>query len=114
MTKTNSTTRLPTSSPPRDVEEIAEQLKEVLLSDPSQLRKRFGKKPITFLRIIDPNIRFPKKLRILFALLWTRQDLKGRPFTRIIIKGPRGGGKSYLLGAYGFVDWFFNDHDVVD
>lgn len=59
-------------------------------------------------------MRFPKKLRVIFALLWLRQDQKGRPASRFIIKGPRGGGKSKLLGAIGFVIWYLLLRDIID
>ncbi len=59
-------------------------------------------------------MRFPKKLRLIFALIWLRQDQQGRPATRFIIKGPRGGGKSKILGALGFVKWFLQLLSIVD
>lgn len=59
-------------------------------------------------------MRFPKKLRLIFALIWLRQDQKGRLATRFIIKGPRGGGKSKILGALGFVKWFLQLLSIVD
>lgn len=59
-------------------------------------------------------MRFPKKLRVIFACLWLQQDLKGNPATRFIIKGPRGGGKSVMLGALGFVKWYLQLRSIVD
>ncbi len=59
-------------------------------------------------------MRFPKKLRLIFALIWLRQDQHGRLATRFIIKGPRGGGKSKILGALGFVTWFLQCQSIVD
>jgi hypothetical protein len=64
--------------------------------------------------LIDPGIRFPKKLRIIFACLWLQQDLKGNPATRFIMKGPRGGGKSKMLGALGFVKFYLSLLNVID
>src|SRR5215204_2059189 len=93
----------PTSSPKPSYSEAAARANAVILSDPESIRRRFGEKPITLLRLIDPSIRFPKKLRIIFACLWLQQDMQGRPATRFIMKGPRGGGKSKMLGALGFV-----------
>lgn len=57
---------------------------------------------------------FPKKLRVIFACLWLQQDLQGRPANRFIIKGPRGGGKSKMLGALGFVRWFLKLRNIVN
>lgn len=57
---------------------------------------------------------FPRKLRIIFACLWLQQDLQGRPANRFIIKGPRGGGKSKMLGALGFVRWFLKLRNIVN
>ena len=59
-------------------------------------------------------MRFPKKLRVIFACLWLQQDMKGRPATRFIMKGPRGGGKSKILGALGFVKWYLQLRNVID
>ena len=59
-------------------------------------------------------MRFPKKLRIIFACLWLQQDLRGNPATRFIIKGPRGGGKSKMLGALGFARWYLKLRKIVN
>jgi hypothetical protein len=59
-------------------------------------------------------MRFPKKLRVVFACLWLQQDMHGRPASRFIIKGPRGGGKSVMLGALGFVKWYLQLRSIVD
>ena len=59
-------------------------------------------------------MRFPKKLRMIFACLWLQQDLQGRPAHRFIIKGPRGGGKSKMLGALGFVRWLLKLRNIVN
>lgn len=65
------------------------------------------------MRLVDPTLKFPYKIRVLFALLWLRQDLKGKRATRFIIKGPRGGGKTKFMGAFGFVEWYLKMKDVV-
>ena len=84
------------------------------MTSPTQIRSRYGNQPITFLKLIDPDIRFPKKIATIFALLWLEQNMKGKPATRFIIKGPRGGGKSKLLGAIGFAKWYFQKRNIVD
>lgn len=94
--------------------EAARKFRSLVLSSPEDIRRRFGTKPITLLRLIDTTMRFPKKLRIIFACLWLQKDLAGNPATRFIIKGPRGGGKSKMLGALGFVKWFLQLLNIVD
>jgi hypothetical protein len=94
--------------------EALQRLKAAALGNPEDIRRRFGRTPIQLLRFIDPKIRFPKKLRIIFACLWLGQDLQGRPATRFIMKGPRGGGKSKMLGALGFVIWFLKLLNCID
>lgn len=69
----------------------------------------YGDHPITFIKLIAPSMKWPKKIRVAFARLWKR---KTRP--NIIMTGPRGGGKSYLLGALVFAEWFFRQRSVVD
>lgn len=93
-------------SPAARRQEARRKLLARILDTPDNIRRRFASKPITFLKLIDEGMRFPKKLRIVFACLYLQQDLKGRPCGRFIIKGPRGGGKSKLLGALSFVRWF--------
>lgn len=95
-------------------EEAIAKYKLVRLRTPEDIREKYGDKPISLLRLLEPTMKFPKKIRILFALLWLQQDLKGNPANRFIIKGPRGGGKSKLLGAIGFVAWYLKYYSIVD
>jgi hypothetical protein len=108
MQSSNQSSKRPSYS------EALERLKAARLGSPEDIRRRFENKPISFLQFIDPHIRFPKKLRLIFALIWLRQDQNGKPATRFIIKGPRGGGKSVMLGALGFVQWFLQAQSIVD
>jgi hypothetical protein len=103
---------LPSKKP--SYSEAVNKFKSVVLSSPDDIRRRFGTKPIKLLRLLDPSMRFPRKLRIIFACLWLKQDLQGRPATRFIMKGPRGGGKSKMLGALGFVIWFLRLLNIID
>jgi hypothetical protein len=95
-------------------QEALARVKAAALGKPEDIRRNYGAKPISLLQYIDPSMRFPKKLRLIFALIWLRQDQQGRPATRFIIKGPRGGGKSKILGALGFVKWFLQCLSIVD
>jgi hypothetical protein len=97
-----------------NVEDAVRKAKAALLSDPATIRQRYGNKPITLLQMIDGDMRFPKKLRTIFACLWLQVDLQGRPATRFIMKGPRGGGKSKMLGALGFVKWYLQLRNAID
>jgi hypothetical protein len=102
------------SSKKPSLDEAIRRLKAASLGSADDIRRRYEKTPIKLLRYIDPSIRFPKKLRQIFALIWLRQDQNGRRATRFIIKGPRGGGKSRMLGALGFVKWFLQCLSIVD
>lgn len=73
----------------------------------------FGDKPITLLRLLDSQIRFPKKLRTIFAYLWLQQDPQGNPARRFVLKGPRGGGKTKLMAAIGFCRWLLKHRSRV-
>ncbi len=88
------------------IQEGRRKLLAQILDTPENIRRRFAAKPITFLKLIDDGMRFPKKLRTVFACLYLQQRPDGTPCGRFIIKGPRGGGKSKMLGALGFVRWF--------
>jgi hypothetical protein len=104
----------PQLSQKQSYSEALRKAKAAILGSPEDIRRRFGTKPITLLRLVDPSMRFPKKLRVIFACLWLQQDMQGRPTTRFIMKGPRGGGKSKLLGALGFVKWFLQMRNIID
>lgn len=103
-----------TSSPKPNLHESLRKLRNIAIQSPVQIRNVYGAKPITLLRVLDPTMRFPKKLRVAFALLWLEQDHNGKPANRFIMKGPRGGGKSKLLGAIGFAKWLLQSRDIVD
>jgi hypothetical protein len=105
---------LPTQSQKPSFSEAVRKFRAIALSSPEDIRRRYGTKPITLLKFIDPSMRFPRKLRIIFACLWLQQDLQGKPATRFIMKGPRGGGKSKMLGALGFVKWFLQLRNIID
>lgn len=66
-------------------------------------------KPLKLLRSTYPDILWPKKFRYIFGEIWT-----GRAGKKVIITGPRGGGKSVLMGALGFCLWFLRERSVVD
>jgi hypothetical protein len=74
-----------------------------------EIEKNYNNKPITFLQHHDPSTRWPKKLREIFADIWF-----GRAGHYVIMKAPRGGGKSRFLGSLGFALWFFKHKKVVD
>lgn len=65
-------------------------------------------KPLMLMRVIFPNIKWPKKFRYIFGEIWT-----GRAGKKIIITGPRGGGKTVLMGALGFCLWFLRLRSIV-
>lgn len=94
--------------------EATRRFREIALSNASDIRRRFGEKPITLLKTIEPSFRFPKKLRIIFACIWREQDLQGRRATRFIIKGPRGGGKTKILSGVGFAKWYLQYRNTID
>ncbi len=66
-------------------------------------------KPLKLLRKTYPSILWPKKFRYIFGEIWT-----GRAGKKVIITGPRGGGKSVLMGALGFCLWFIRNRSIVD
>ncbi|MGY3406114.1 hypothetical protein ACVWZV_002227 [Bradyrhizobium sp. GM5.1] len=105
---------LQASSQKPSFQEAVQRLKAAALGSLEDIRRRYSQKPIQLLRAIDPTMRFPKKIRYIFALIWLGQDPQGNPATRFIIKGPRGGGKSKGLGALGFVMWFLKLLSIVD
>lgn len=102
------------SSKKPNYNEALARLRAASLGNVEDIRRRYGATPIRLLQFIDPTIRFPKKIRLIFALIWLGQDTQGRPATRFIIKGPRGGGKSRILGALGFVKWLLKRLSIVD
>jgi len=74
------------------------------------LKEKFAKAPIGLHRTYqtNPPVKFPKVIEDAYAAIWS-----GR-YSRIIIKAPRGGGKSKLLGTAGFDLWYLKDRSVVN
>ena len=94
------------------MQELISQLKEAITDNPNkpgQFRKLYKNKPIRLIKTFYPTILWPAKFRYIFAQIWT-----GKAGKKVIITGPRGGGKSVLLGALGFALWFLRNKSIVD
>lgn len=76
---------------------------------PDHFRDIYKDRPISLIKAIYPKILWPRKFQYIFAEIWT-----GRAGKKIIITGPRGGGKSVLMGALGFAMWFLRKRSIVD
>ena len=75
------------------------------------LRQLFKNKPITMHKTYQTKgaeMLFPKIIRDTYATIWSQK------YTRVIIKAPRGGGKSKLLGTLGFDLWYLRYQSVVN
>lgn len=80
------------------------------LSEQLDLREMYQQTPIkmhTSYPASEP-MKFPKAIRSAYAKIWSGK------YQRIIIKAPRGGGKSKLLGTVGFDLWFLKKRKVVN
>lgn len=88
---------------------VLEKVKELSAQDLERIQLVYQDKPLTFLKLFNPDIKWPKKLRQIFAAIWT-----GEAGPNVIIKSCRGGGKSGLLGSLGFCLFFFKGRSVVD
>lgn len=87
-------------------------LKTALENNPARadhFYRTYKDKPITLLRTYHPEIKWPAKFRQIFAEIWT-----GRAGKKIIITGPRGGGKSVIMGALGFCLWYLRRRSIAD
>lgn len=105
-------TYLPNSLPKPRAQELLTQLKDAVSKHPGRpdhLREIYRDKPISLIRGFYPQILWPKKFRQIFAQIWL-----GKAGKKIIITGPRGGGKSVLMGALGFALWFLKERSIVD
>ena len=56
----------------------------------------------------NTKMLWPKVIRQAYAQIWSGK------YPRVIIKAPRGGGKSKLLGTIGFDEWYLRDRSVVN
>jgi len=81
----------------------------ILGDDPIEFRDTYTDVPITFLKTFNKRTKWPKKLRAIFAEIWT-----GKSGPNVIIAAPRGGGKSQMLGSLGFALFYFKNRSVVD
>lgn len=95
------------------MQELIEQLKEAVTNNPARsegsFRAQYKDKPIRLIKTFYPTIKWPAKFRYIFGQIWT-----GRAGKKVIITGPRGGGKSVLMGALGFALWFLRAKSIVD
>ena len=95
-----------------------QQLRNTVLKngkdESGSLREKYRNNPIQLLTAVDDDMKFPKKIREVFAHIWKRKNAKGQYCDRFIMKACRGGGKSKLLGAMGFCIWYLEHLDVVD
>lgn len=74
------------------------------------LRNRYQTKPLTMHKMFPTSepMKFPAVIKSAYAKMWSGK------YPRIIIKAPRGGGKSKLLGTFGFDDWYLRRRKVVN
>jgi hypothetical protein len=74
------------------------------------LRDLYSTKPITMHKTYPSKkgMKWPRVIREAYAAIWQGN------FSRIIIKAPRGGGKSKLLGVAGFDLWYLKHRSVVN
>lgn len=73
------------------------------------LKTEYQEKPIQMHKTFPTRtpMKFPRKIKQAYAYLWEGKH------TRVIIKAPRGGGKSQLLGTVGFDLWYLRNRKVV-
>ena len=74
------------------------------------LKTRYLTKPITMHKTYQTPrpVLFPRVIRQAYAQIWSEK------YSRVIIKAPRGGGKSELLGTLGFDYWYLKNRSVVN
>lgn len=79
------------------------------LSQSRSLRSLYLEKPITMHKTYPARqpMSWPLVIKNAYAQIWNGQH------SRIIIKAPRGGGKSKLLGTAGFDLWYLKKRTVV-
>lgn len=103
---------LATLSPKQKRLQLIAELEQAIAehpNNPEHFREIYKDRPISLIKAVYPAILWPKKFRYIFAQIWT-----GKAGKKIIITGPRGGGKSVLMGALGFALWYLRDRSIVD
>lgn len=81
-----------------------------VIADENNLKILYKERPITMHEIYPSGeiMKWPKVIKEAYAYIWSGK------YSRVIIKAPRGGGKSKLLGTLGFDLWFLKDRKVVN
>jgi len=76
----------------------------------NNLKVLYKERPITMHEIFPSNeiMQWPQVIKSAYAKIWSGK------YSRVIIKAPRGGGKSKLLGTIGFDLWFLKNRKVVN
>lgn len=81
------------------------------MEDHQSKREHYLEKPMSFHKAYPAPgapMRWPLAIRKVYAALWLGK------VNRAIIKAPRGGGKTKVLGTLGFDLWYFKNRNVVD
>lgn len=81
------------------------------LSDLNTIKSKYYDDPYGFIQN-ELNITFSYKIERLFK--WIAERVKANKPVRVIIKGPRGSGKTYQMSAVEFVLWYLYDADCVN
>lgn len=104
----DSETSSTTLSPSQKLETGIAALRTVVGS--RNLRTLYFNQPITMHKTFPSAepMRWPLVIRAAYAQIWSGEH------SRIIIKAPRGGGKSKLLGTVGFDLWYLKQRKVVN
>lgn len=106
----SQTLETPTTTYSReDKQAAAQSIIDQVAGNSAMFQQIYKEIPLTFLRTYDRRTKWPKKLKWIFAEIWT-----GRSGPNVIIAAPRGGGKSKMIGSLGFCLFFFRGLSIVD
>ena len=80
------------------------------------LKQMYANHPITMHNVYPAKepMLWPRVIRQAYAKMWATAPTGRHIYPRIIIKAPRGGGKSKLLGTFGFDEWYLRNRKVVN
>lgn len=87
----------------------SKELVKQTIADENNLKILFKDKPVSMHEIYSKeSIQWPKVIKQAYANIWSGK------YSRVIVKAPRGSGKSKLLGTIGFDLWYLKNRKVVN
>lgn len=95
---------------------VGEDLEQASFDDVLvELRNKFKDDPIEYFRFFFPKLILADKIKEFILSVHYRKDLEtGMPVVGVVVKGPRGGGKSQIVAGLEHKSFIIGDFDTIE